>query len=581
MLLSLAMASAMLVAMPTREEVDKAASLVQDIMKPEREALEAGRKTCAEVAQAALALADKSESEAEKLLLAKGAYNLYAHEGSFDKAVGAMKTLRDMIPDLSPQVVANIIESSFGDVSNTNDVRLCGLLEEAKTCVRYQDELAAILAESEKDPRNGALHLRIAEKYAFLGPWTKAVEEFTKGDDRKAAAMAEAEREVRVGLAAKEIADFWWDYPAQRGKELERAFRLHAAEIYRRLLVEGALAGLDKVQTERRVEEAKKYAALFFQRGGWFGIGVKRLKVSLAGDVELELIRCPAGEFTMGYRCWEKYGSPYNRESRKVHQVKLTRDFFLGRFPVTYAQWHAVMKRGDAPPGGLADVPAGNITVPEMEAFCEKLTERFGRYLDGRVFRLPTEAEWEYASKGGRNLEGLLGFDWAPYENYYAYNAAFGRLGYKVEDHARVSDVGQELYKWNVLPVGKFEANEWGFQDVVGNAREVTADMMQKEELPYDWPADMRYSLLPWKSDVQYSDLEVDPLRKGERHVVRGGFWRYGHIGPSYKFTFGRDCRLPAVGFRVCIGAKLGDWNNAAPAETPPGDQPQESERAR
>ena len=390
----------MLVAMPTKEDVCKSAAIVQDLMKPEKKALAEGRKTCAEVAQAALALADKSESEAEKLLLAKGAYNLYAHEGSFDKAVGAMKTLRDMIPDLSPQVVANIIESSFGDVSNTNDVRLCGLLEEAKTCVRYQDELAAILVESEKDPRNGALHLRIAEKYAFLGPWTKAVEEFTKGDDRKAAAMAEAEREVRVGLAAKEIADFWWDYPAQRGKELERAFRLHAAEIYRRLLVEGALAGLDKVQAERRVEEAKKYAALFFQRGGWFGIGVKRLKVSLAGDVELELIRCPAGEFTMGYRCWEKYGSPYNRESRKVHQVKLTRDFFLGRFPVTYAQWHAVMKKGNAPPGGLADVPAGNITVPEMEAFCEKLTERFGRYLDGRVFRLPTEAEWENAASG-------------------------------------------------------------------------------------------------------------------------------------------------------------------------------------
>lgn len=569
-ILFLLVASAtMLVAMPTREEVDKAASLVQDIMKPEREALEAGKKTRAEVAEAALDLAEnKADSEAEMLLLVKGAFNLYVHDGAFDKAADSMKTLKYLIPDMPPQVVANIIESSFGDVSNTNDVRLCGLLDEAKACVRCQNELEAARAESAKDPKNGALHLKTAELYAFLGPWPMALDEFTKGDDRRAAAMAEAERGGGTNFAAKakEIADFWWDYPAQKSRELQRAFRLHAAEIYKDLIMAKGVSGLAGMQAERRIEDSKAYGTLFFQKGDWFVRKEGTVKLHLAAGVDLELIKCPAGEFTMGYECWDKFGSIYNREPRKVHRVKLTRAFLLGKFPVTYSQWCAVMERGKKPSKDLMDTPVGNITVPEMEAFCEKLTRRFQWSLDGKVFRLPTEAEWEYASKGGRNLESLLGYDWWPYQNYGPYSAAFGKLGYQSEDHARISNPKDEFYMWKALPVGKFEANEWGFHDLVGNTREVTADMMHSETFPGDWPLGMRAYLLPWHKGESYSDLEIDPLRKGERHIVRGGVEPLGHIGPSSKLTVGRNCRLPAVGFRVCIGAKLGDWNNAEPS---------------
>ena len=132
----------------------------------------------------------------------------------------------------------------------------------------------------------------------------------------------------------------------------------------------------------------------------------KVAKLRLASGVELELIKCPAGEFTMGYECWKRFGAALNRESRKTHQVKLTQDYMLGKFPVTHAQWYAVMGQGEKPLKELGDTPIGNITVPEMEAFCEKLTARFKCSLGRKVFRLPTEAEWEYASKGGKNLDG-------------------------------------------------------------------------------------------------------------------------------------------------------------------------------
>ena len=113
---------------------------------------------------------------------------------------------------------------------------------------------------------------------------------------------------------------------------------------------------------------------------------------------------------------------------------------------------------------------------------------------------------------------------------------------------------------WKALPVGKFEPNEWGFKDFIGNVREVTADTALDSHIPGDWTGDLRKSgeyLHPWNGNDHYLDIEIDPLRHGQRHVVRGGY------GPSGKSTIDRNCKLPILGFRICVGEKLGDWNNA------------------
>lgn len=201
-----------LTAMPTEEEARKAEPVVKKLLASERAALKSGKKTPSEVAAAAMELAGKAESEAAKLLLMKGAFNLYVRAGEFDKAIETLHSLKAAIPDIPPQNIANIIEASLSGVSPENGGELRKLLDEKR---------AEVVASS--------------------------------------------------------------------------------------------------IQTE---------------------------KFPLAQGIDLEMIKCPAGEFMMGYESWNTWGSALNREQRKLHRVKLTKDFMLGKFPVTCSQWYAIMKDG-------------------------------------------------------------------------------------------------------------------------------------------------------------------------------------------------------------------------------------------
>ena len=186
------------------------------------------------------------------------------------------------------------------------------------------------------------------------------------------------------------------------------------------------------------------------------------------------------------------------------------------------------MENGKKAPNGMEDTPVGNITVSEMEAFCEKLTAKFKAQLGGKVFRLPTDAEWEYASKGGKNLDGMLGKALGFNGNTGSLNrdgkeveTIHRQMGYTAEDHASASDTKKPCFMWNPLAVGKHKPNEWGFMDFTGNAWEVTADKMMD-----NGKADK--NLHTWNGRQRYPDFEIDHLLKGERHLVRTGFWYKG-----------------------------------------------------
>lgn len=122
-----------LVAMPTAEETRQAEPVVKKLLASEREALKAGRKTRSEVAVAALKRAGEAKTEAEKLLLMKGAFALYVQDGNLEKAAETMKALKEAIPDIPQESVKNMIKTALdGAPKNVDGARLYILLGEAK-----------------------------------------------------------------------------------------------------------------------------------------------------------------------------------------------------------------------------------------------------------------------------------------------------------------------------------------------------------------------------------------------------------------------------------------------------------------
>ncbi len=129
-----ACAAIQLTAMPTEEEAKQAGPVVRKLLASERAALSSGSKTRSQVAAAAMELAGKEKSEAVKLLLMKGAFTLYLHDGDLEKAVDTMKALKVAIPDIPPKNVSNMIKTALDGWSNKVDgARLYELLEETKT----------------------------------------------------------------------------------------------------------------------------------------------------------------------------------------------------------------------------------------------------------------------------------------------------------------------------------------------------------------------------------------------------------------------------------------------------------------
>ena len=122
-----------LAAMPTAEETRRAEPVVKKLLASEREALKAGRKSRSEVAVAALKRAGEAKTEAEKLLLMKGAFALYVQDGNLEKAAETMNDIKAEIPDVPPQSVTNMIEAAHLGASKKEDcARLYKLIGEAK-----------------------------------------------------------------------------------------------------------------------------------------------------------------------------------------------------------------------------------------------------------------------------------------------------------------------------------------------------------------------------------------------------------------------------------------------------------------
>ena len=216
------------------------------------------------------------------------------------------------------------------------------------------------------------------------------------------------------------------------------------------------------------------------------------IKIPVKAGVDIEMVKVEAGTFMMGATSEMK--DP-DRWEKPVHQVTLTNDYYMGKYEVTQALWEAVM---DSNPSYFKgdNLPVETVSWNDCQEFISKLNS-----MTGRKFRLPTEAEWEYAARGGKKSRG------------YQYSGSNS-----------ISDVA--WYRGNsgrvTHPVGTKQANELGIYDMSGNVEE--------------WCSDWYGS---YSSSSQTNPTGAD---SGSFRVYRGGSWS-GFAG--YCRASNRCCRFP------------------------------------
>ncbi|MFQ5853245.1 MAG: formylglycine-generating enzyme family protein [Candidatus Binatia bacterium] len=231
---------------------------------------------------------------------------------------------------------------------------------------------------------------------------------------------------------------------------------------------------------------------------------------TLTNSIGMPFVLIPAGEFMMGLT-----GHDADTDEQPVHKVIISRRFYLGKYEVTQRQWTTVM--GDNPSrfAGDANRPVEQASWEDVQEFIRRLNAREG----GTKYRLPTEAEWEYAARAGSTTIYSFGNDqrWLGEYAWYADN----------------SD-GQ------THPVGQLKPNNWGLYDLHGNV--------------WEWVQD-------WYGDYSTGTITDPPGPvSGSAKVVRGGSWAYHarFCRSAYRYGLAPDYRFDSTGFRLLRTAPSG-----------------------
>ena len=185
--------------------------------------------------------------------------------------------------------------------------------------------------------------------------------------------------------------------------------------------------------------------------------------VELPEGIELVMVRISGGRFSMGSTSEEGYDS-----ERPQHQVKVS-DFWMGQFPVTQAQYEAVICYNPSTfPANGSNRPVETVSWNKAIDFCQRLSE-----LAGQEFRLPSEAEWEYACRAGTTTPFYFGRTiTTDYANYRGTDWNYGGTIYS----GAYGQGPKGIFRQETTEVGSFPPNAFGLYDMHGNVWEWCAD---------------------------------------------------------------------------------------------------------
>jgi len=243
----------------------------------------------------------------------------------------------------------------------------------------------------------------------------------------------------------------------------------------------------------------------------------------------VKLCWCPQGRFRMGSPSTE----PERRPGEDQVEVTLSRGFWIGKYEVTQGQWKGVVGEfpGQFTAGEGEDFPVYTINFAEAGGFCRKLTE--SAHASGELpkqweFRLPTEAQWEYACRAGTTTATAFG------DKLSSTQANFQGKPYNG------AQPGPSLKR--TTRVGSYPANAWGLHDMHGNV--------------FEWCRDWYHSKLPGGIDPDLY-LAANTAAKGKdgsmSRVRRGGCWadEGWPCRSAFRLRFEPERRHDHIGFRV------------------------------
>ena len=229
------------------------------------------------------------------------------------------------------------------------------------------------------------------------------------------------------------------------------------------------------------------------------------ISIPVKDGINIDMVRVEAGTFTMG--ATPEMKNPDNDE-KPTHRVTLTNDYYIGKYEVTQALWQMVM--GNNPSEFKGDnLPVETVSWYDCQEFISKLNR-----ITGKMFRLPTEAEWEYAARGGNKSRD------------YQYSGS--------------NNLFDVAWFWNISgnkthAVGTKQANELGIYDMSGNVCEWCQDWYGKYN----------------------SSSQVNPTgaNSGLDRVYRGGGWRNGARGchSSCRDGYAPGYRYNVLGLRLVL----------------------------